>query len=75
MGKEILLYFGSWQPWTERWGVGWAGMPIQRPNLPGDSQGARAFIDRVRGLLHGAITWRNSIVSSDSHLEIGHAVV
>ena len=50
-------------------------MPIQRPNLPGDSQGARAFIDRVRGLLHGAITWRNSIVSSDSHLEIGHAVV
>ena len=26
-------------------GVGWAGTPISRPNLPGDNQGARAFID------------------------------
>ena len=45
-------------------------MPVQRPTpLHADNHGARDFTDRGRGL-HA-----ETAVISDSHLEIGHAVV
>ena len=43
VGKEMLLYFGGWQP-----GV-WAYSCPKADSHP-DNQGARAFIDRGRGL-------------------------
>ena len=66
-GKERSLYFGCWQ-------VGGGQTPVQRlaslpPAPPWPPPAIRGY--EVL-LLEGEVTWRNSTVSSDSHLEIGH---
>ena len=66
-GKERLLYFGCWQ-------VRGGQTPVQR--LASLSPAPPWPPPAIRGyevlLLEGEVTWRNSSVSSDSHLEIGH---
>ena len=62
-GKESLLYFGCWQP------VGRADSYPKADSPHWQSVGKSFYRQRV-----GA-TCRNSTVSSDSHLEIGHVVV
>ena len=42
---------------------------VRRPTAPTDKQRVKAFIDRVRD---GGATCRNSVVISNSHIQIGH---
>ena len=60
-----MLYFGCWQP-------GGRADPCPKADSRPDNQGARAFIDRGKGL-HAETALMT--VSSDSHREIGHVVV
>ena len=50
---------------ASNWGRGWQ-ICVQRLTLPPDKQRVRAFIDKVRG----RVTCRNSIVISNSHLQL-----
>ena len=61
---QSLLYFGCWQPWY------WGGLfPKANSPVPTDKQWASVFKK-----LRERVICRNSMVSSDSHLEISHAV-
>ena len=61
--KGKFAFFGCQQS-------GDGGDACLKPDVPPDNHGARAFISRGRGP-----TCRNSTVSFESHLEIGHVVV
>ena len=50
---------------ASNWGRGWQ-ICVQRLTLPPDKQRVRAVIDKVRG----RVTCRNSIVISNSHLQL-----
>ena len=63
-----------WRPAT-RWGKG-ARTSVQRPNSPTDNQWARPFKAVFQGCIgRGRELQVETIVSSDSHLKIGHEVV
>ena len=63
VGKKVcfILDAGNAVEVGKRW-----VMSVQQHAPLNDNQGARPFIDRAEGLC------RNTVVSSDSHLEIGH---
>ena len=52
---------------ASNWGRGWQPS-VQRLTPPPDKQGVRAFIDKV--CVWGGVTCRNSIVISNSHLQL-----